>query len=157
MWGPSPCLWNLPEPSLKLLLGPGPRPGGHRGRAAGGGQGDQAQGAAPQADQQDEAAAGERKIVTPFHHVNVSGIAIIILLSQTEPVHSPEDNPSFSPELTKEKTLVEILLRKYGFGQWSVVSRQRVWQLAFQYSHIFRTRATATFSLQVRTCKPKVP
>ena len=50
-------------------------------------------------------------------------IAIIILLSQTEPVHSPEDNPSFSPELTKEKTLVEILLRKYGFGQWSVVSR----------------------------------
>ena len=44
-------------------------------------------------------------------------------MSQTEPVHSPEDNPSFSPELTKEKTLVEILLRKYGFGQWSVVSR----------------------------------
>ena len=63
---------------MKLLLGPGPRPGGHRGWAAGGGQGDQAQGAAPQADQQDEAAAGERKIVTPFHHVNVSGIAIII-------------------------------------------------------------------------------
>merc|ERR1712110_698729 len=34
------------------------------------------------------------------------------------PVTSPEDNPAFSESLNKEKTLVEILLRKYGFGQW---------------------------------------
>ena len=41
-------------------------------------------------------------------------------------------------------------------GAWSV-DRQQIWQLPFQYSHIFRTRATATFSLQARTCKSKVP
>merc|ERR1712241_1211753 len=43
------------------------------------------------------------------------------LMKQTEnepPVTSPEDNPAFSESLNKEKTLVEILLRKYGFGQW---------------------------------------
>ena len=37
---------------------------------------------------------------------------------QESPVTSPEDNPAFSESLNKEKTLVEILLRKYGFGQW---------------------------------------
>merc|ERR1712045_40154 len=43
------------------------------------------------------------------------------LMKQNEnesPVTSPEDNPAFSESLNKEKTLVEILLRKYGFGQW---------------------------------------
>merc|ERR1712024_124924 len=45
------------------------------------------------------------------------------LMKQTEndsPVTSPEDNPAFSESLNKEKTLVEILLRKYGFGQWKL-------------------------------------
>merc|ERR1739845_170312 len=37
---------------------------------------------------------------------------------QVCPVASPEDNPAFSEALNKEKTLVEIFLRKYGFGQW---------------------------------------
>merc|ERR1711879_281828 len=43
------------------------------------------------------------------------------LMKQNEnesPVKSPEDNPPFSESLNKEKTLVEILLRKYGFGHW---------------------------------------
>ena len=40
------------------------------------------------------------------------------MTSQEPPVTSPEDNPAFSESLNKEKTLVEILLRKYGFGQW---------------------------------------
>merc|ERR1712066_943190 len=43
------------------------------------------------------------------------------LMKQTEndsPVTSPENNQAFS--LNKEKTLVEILLRKYGFGQWKL-------------------------------------
>merc|ERR1719273_367907 len=52
------------------------------------------------------------------HHRQINRMRL--LRENTEPVHSPEDNPSFSPKLTKEKTLVEILLRKYGFGQWSV-------------------------------------
>ena len=39
-------------------------------------------------------------------------------MTQVCPVSSPEDSPVFSESLTKEKTLVEILLRKYGFGQW---------------------------------------
>jgi len=37
-----------------------------------------------------------------------------------EPVLSPEDKPSFSQEINKEKTLVEIFLRKYGFGHWQL-------------------------------------
>ena len=43
---------------------------------------------------------------------------LLIITSQESPVTSPEDNPAFSESLNKEKTLVEILLRKYGFGQW---------------------------------------
>merc|ERR1712110_1244924 len=45
------------------------------------------------------------------------------LMKQSEndsPVTSPEDNQAFSESLNKEKTLVEILLRKYGFGQWKL-------------------------------------
>merc|ERR1711936_921686 len=45
------------------------------------------------------------------------------LMKQNEndsPVTSPEDNPAFTESLNKEKTLVEILLRKYGFGQWKL-------------------------------------
>ena len=41
-------------------------------------------------------------------------------LFQIEPVLSPEDKPSFSQEINKEKTLVEIFLRKYGFGHWQL-------------------------------------
>merc|ERR1711874_184500 len=45
------------------------------------------------------------------------------LMKQNEndsPVTCPEDNPAFTESLNKEKTLVEILLRKYGFGQWKL-------------------------------------
>jgi len=35
-----------------------------------------------------------------------------------QPESSPEDRPTFTEEINKEKTLVEILLRKYGFGHW---------------------------------------
>jgi len=41
-----------------------------------------------------------------------------------EPVSSPEDNPAFTKQfcdqLAKEKTMVETLLRKYGFGHWQL-------------------------------------
>ena len=46
-----------------------------------------------------------------------------------EPVTSPEDSPVFSESLSKEKTMVEIFLRKYGFGQWKPPLEVGAWRL----------------------------
>jgi len=40
------------------------------------------------------------------------------------PELSPEDRPTFTEEINKEKTLVEILLRKYGFGHWKLPNEE---------------------------------
>jgi len=45
-----------------------------------------------------------------------------------EPVTSPEDSPVFSESLSKEKTMVEIFLRKYGFGQWKPPLEVGAWR-----------------------------
>ena len=44
---------------------------------------------------------------------------LMTLMLQVDPVKSPEDTDEYLETLKKEKTMVEILLKKYGFGSWT--------------------------------------
>jgi hypothetical protein len=44
---------------------------------------------------------------------------MLTMVLQVAPVKSPEDTDEYLETLKREKTMVEILLRKYGFGSWT--------------------------------------
>jgi len=46
-------------------------------------------------------------------------LMLMIMILQVAPAKSTDDTDEYLEILNREKTMVEILLRKYGFGSWT--------------------------------------
>merc|ERR1712173_429902 len=78
-------------------------------------------------DGEEDGEVVEQKKREPEHR-RLNRLRLMKQTENVEPVTSPEDSPVFSESLSKEKTMVEIFLRKYGFGQWKPPLEVGAWR-----------------------------
>jgi len=60
-------------------------------------------------------------------------LMLMIMILQVAPAKSTDDTDEYLEILNREKTMVEILLRKYGFGSWTRPDEveEQVWLLYY--------------------------